>query len=223
MSMSRGAALLVCLAAFAGASVVLAAADETGGLTLTGFGPEHAVYVSRVDGSAPTAYVTRDADGRATLEWSSGAHAVVFQAEARTATLEGLPAGIYTVRWWNGQTRAVGKTLLSGVGMMEDVTVGASTRHLSLTPPDGVVSPTRLNVVWGDVGLPAGVTIAVDDAFVGQAFDSAELSVFGLGKGERRVTLVADGYRPVSFTVSLDTQRESTRFVRFQPLPARQR
>ena len=174
-----------------------------------------------MDGAAPKAYITRDADGLVTLEWSLGAPDVVFRPEARTATLEGLPAGVYTVRWWNGQTRAIGKTLLSGVGMAKDVTVAAGARHLSLAPPEGVVAPTRLNVVWGEIGSPGGVMVAVDDAFVGHAFDSAELSVFGLGKGARRVTLTAAGYRPIGFTVSLDARRESTRFVRFQRLDAR--
>ncbi len=198
-----------------------AAEVDAGALTLMGFGPEYTAYVARLDGSAPTAYITRDADGPVTLEWSSGMPDVAFHVQARTATLEGLPAGVYTVRWWNGQTRVRGKTLLSGVGMAEDVTVGARPRHLSLTPPDGVAAPTRLNIVWGDLAIPGGVRISVDNAFVGLAFDSAELSVFGLGKGERSVSIRATGYRPVTLIVALDARRESTRFVRLQRLDGR--
>jgi len=191
-----------------------------GTLTLVEFGPEYAVYVTRADGHGPSAYMTRRTDGPVTLEWSVGLSADAFHGEARRVTLDALPEGAYTVQWWNGQVRSVGKTLLSGVGSVRQVTVGARPGHVTLEPPDGIASPTRLNVVWGEVGEPNDVSVYVDDVYVGHAFDSAELSVFGLPKGERHVRVLAPGYRPVDLNLTLSTRNDTTRFVRMRRLGA---
>lgn len=183
-----------------------------------GFGPEYAVYVTRADPAGAAVYMTREKDGPVTLEWSVGFSPDGFVGEARSATLSGLPEGTYAAHWWNGQVRSVGKTLLNGVGSVQQVTVGAHPAHLTLEPPDGVAAPTRLNVVWGRVGAPNDVSVYVDDLYVGHAFDSAELSVFGLPKGERKVRIVAPGYRPVELNLTLSTRNETTRFVRMPRL-----
>ncbi len=192
--------------------------DPSGSLTLMGFGPEYAVYVGRVGEVSPAAYMTRATDGPARLEWSVGLVAQDFLAEPRSVTLTSLPDGRYNVRWWNGQVRGVGKTLLSGVGAARQVVVGERPEHVTLAAPVGIAAPTRLNVVWGRVGAPAAVSVYVDDVYVGHAFDSAELSVFGLRKGGRRVRIAAAGYRPVDLYVTLSTQVETTRFVRMRRL-----
>jgi hypothetical protein len=190
----------------------------SGSLTLMGFGPEYAVYVTRVGDASLAAYMTRAEDGPARLEWSVGLVAQDFLAEPRSVTLTSLPDGKYNVRWWNGQVRAVGKTLLSGVGATRQVVVGERPEHVTLEAPVGIAAPTRLNVVWGRVGAPDDVSVYVDDVYIGHAFHSAELSVFGLRKGARRVRIAAAGYRPVDLYVTLSTQVETTRFVQMRRL-----
>ena len=201
--------------------LAIAQADDPAGvgtLTLMAMGPEYAAFVTRPDDPSLRAYITRAAAGPVTLEWSAGLPEDSFAAEARSATLAGLSPGVYLVSWWSGQVRAAGKTLLSGLGATRHVTVGSLPAHVTLDAPDGIAAPTRLNIVWGRVGLPSDVSVYVDDIYIGHAFDSAELSVFGLAKGDRRVRIAAPGYRPLDLTVALSTRHETTRFVRLPRL-----
>ncbi|MBT3266835.1 PEGA domain-containing protein [Candidatus Poribacteria bacterium] len=212
----------LALVAVAVTTPILCAAQDgpagSGALTVTGFGPEYAALVTGPDSAAVSAYMTRSAAGEVALEWSIGLPADAFATDARSATLAGLSPGVYVVRWWSGQVRMVGKTLLTGPGVEQRVTVGSGPALVPLHAPDGIAAPTRLNVVWGRVAAPNDVSVSVDGIYIGHAFDSAELSVFGLPKGERRVRVTAPGYRPVDLTVSLSTRHETTRFVRMRRL-----
>lgn len=221
--MSRNSRRVLALVAMAAALPLLAIAQAdgpagVGTLTLMEMGPEYAAFVTRPDDPSVQAYITRAAAGPVTLEWSAGLSEDSFAVEARSATLAGLSPGVYLVSWWSGQVRAAGKTLLSGSGATRQVTVGSLPAHIALDAPDGIAAPTRLNIVWGRVGRPNGISVYVDDIYIGHAFDSAELSVFGLAKGERRVRIAAPGYRPLDLSVELSTRHEATRFVRMRRL-----
>jgi hypothetical protein len=186
-------------------SLRAAAVPGAATLRLTNIAPEQAVYIAGEGPNGVAAYFHRRAGRGYALDWMKGlARGQLIEGEEpSTVVLVGLPGGRYVVGTWARPARLAGKTLFRGVGARRVVRLSDGPAEASLRLPPPPEGGARLNVFWTPFGPPGGGSLYVDGDYVGDVFDSGELSVFGLSAGEHEVRFDAPGFRPTRETVTL--------------------